>query len=669
MKNINQLFNDFWKSNYRWLIPIVILIVFIFGYLSRGCGGISHSDRQRLDFSEQKTDAIEMWTCSMHPQIKQPKPGKCPICSMDLVPVNKTDSDEQGERELKLSERGIMLAGIQTVPVKKAYVAAEIRMVGKVTTDESRLKIIAARVPGRVDRLYVDFTGIQVKKGDHLVSLYSPQLITAQQELIEARKMSPRTLEAVREKLRLWGLTGRQIREIEKKGKTTNHLTVFSPGSGIVVQKNVSEGQYVKTGTRIYTIADLSVVWVKLDAYESDLSWIRYGQSVEFETEAYPGQKFIGKIAFIDPVLNQQTRTVKVRVNVENSDMRLKPDMFVRATVYSKLSASGKVMDEDLVGKWISPMHPEIVKDGPGSCDICGMPLVPAEKLGYVNEDRITREMPLVIPASAPLLTGTRAVVYISLPGKKGHFEGREVILGPRAGEFYMVKQGLKEGDLVVVNGAFKLDSDLQIQAKPSMMSFEGGLPMGRHHHGPVPKPAQHKQSLREQKHETHQAPDNKDNDIPESFRKSLDAVVVFYFDIQQALSSDDVDRAVRTAGKLLKKLAEVDMNILKGAVHMEWMKQEQEMKASGQKLAKADDIGVARVQFEKLTAAVTRAVKTFGSKEAEIYQFHCPMAFNNKGAFWLQNNPDTRNPYFGKAMLTCKDAMEKLMPVHEKQK
>ena len=227
---------------------------------------------------------------------------------------------------------------VETTPVERKFVEAEVRMVGKVEYDESRVKEIAAWVPGRIDRLYVDFTGILVRKGDHMVYLYSPQLLSAQAELLQAAKAvqetssatelmrhsSVATLEAAREKLRLLGLQKEQIEEIEKTGKTTDHLTIYAPIGGIVIAKYANAGDYVETGTKIYTIADLSQVWVKLDAYESDMMWIRYGQEVEFTTEAYPGEAFKGTISFIDPVLNPTTRTVKVRVNVANQDGRLK---------------------------------------------------------------------------------------------------------------------------------------------------------------------------------------------------------------------------------------------------------------------------------------------------------------------------------------------------------
>lgn len=433
---------------------------------------------------------IAFWYCSMHPNFKRPEPGKCDICHMDLVPAYEDAGEDLGPRQFRTTDSAKALMDIQVSPVERKYVTAKIRMVGKVDYDETRLRNISSRVAGRLDRLYVDYTGTPVRKGDHLVYMYSPEVLTAQEELIQAlaaleslkgsdikiiRETAQATVEAARGKLQLWGLLPEQIKEIEQRGKTSDHITIYAPISGIVIHKDAVEGMYVKTGTRIYTIADFSQVWVKLDAYESDLSWLRFGQEVELTSEADPGEVFQGRISFIDPVLSENTRTVKLRVNVPNPDGKLKPGMFVRAVVRSKVAQGGKVIAPDLAGKWISPMHPEIVKDAPGQCDVCGMDLVRAEDLGLVSDDTTESEMPLVIPVSAALRTGKRAVVYVQLPGTdKPTFEGREIVLGSRAGDYYIVHSGLAEGELVVTQGNFKIDSALQIQAKPSMMSPQG---------------------------------------------------------------------------------------------------------------------------------------------------------------------------------------------------
>ncbi len=458
-----------------------------------------------IDTSVQhEMEQPKFWTCSMHPNIQKQKPGKCPICGMELFPVASATTGKEmlGMRQIVISDAARALMNIQTTPVERRYVTAEVRMVGKVDYDETRLGYITAWISGRLDRLYVDYTGVAVKKGDHLVYIYSPELYSTQDELIQVLKRVRERegqdsifpdvadlVEPVRERLRLWGMTKEQIQEIEKSKKPSDHLTIYSSMSGIVIRKNRQEGDYVNVGDRIYKIADLSQVWIMLDAYESDLVWLRYGQEITFTTEAYPGEEFIGRIAFIEPVLNEKTRTVKVRVNVPNLSGKLKPEMFVHGVVQTQISTGGRVVDPHLVGKWISPMHPEIVKSNPGDCDICGMPLVRAESLGYVSVDSKEESKPLVIPVSAALVTGTRAIVYVELPDTdQPTFEGREIVLGPRAGDYYLVRSGLKEGEIVVTNGNFKIDSAVQIQAKPSMMTPEGGG-SGGHQHGDGGKP------------------------------------------------------------------------------------------------------------------------------------------------------------------------------------
>lgn len=441
----------------------------------------------------------QKWYCSMHPQIIRDQFGRCPLCDMDLIPMPESLAVGGSARELAVSEAAAKLMEIQTSPAERKFVSAEVRMTGKVYYDETRVKHITAWVSGRLDRLYVDFTGTNVSEGDHLVYLYSPGLISAQAELLQAtravenladsgtpylRRSTTANLEAAREKLRLLGLRVEQIDTIERSGKPVTHLTIYSPIGGVVIEKMASEGMYVNTGTHIYTVADLSQVWVKLDAYESDLPWIRYGQPVEFTAEAYPGKVFKGWVSFIAPTLDAKTRTVKVRVNVPNPEGWLKPEMFVRAVLRSQVAQGGKVMDPNMAGKWVCPMHPSVVKAAGGSCDICGMDLVETESLGYVTPAP-AGEPPLVIPASAPLITGKRAVVYVRKPETEiPTYEGREVILGPRAGAYYLVKSGLHEGEEVVTHGSFKIDSALQIQAKPSMMSPEGGAAPAGHQHG-----------------------------------------------------------------------------------------------------------------------------------------------------------------------------------------
>ena len=634
------------KYKTKYIISAIALVCL--GFWLRGFFIKSQSEHNHKPDSVSAEKKASQWTCSMHPQIKKPKPGPCPICNMDLIPLTTDDSNEsQGMRQLSVSKNAAKLMDIEVAAVEKKFVTANLRMVGKVDYDETRLVNITAWIPGRLDRLFVDYTGIPVRKGDHLVSIYSPQLLSAQEELIQAVKAvknikntsmhimqqtTRSTLKAAREKLRLWGLKAQQIADIEKRSAPLDHMTIYAPASGIVIHKNAMEGMYVKQGTKIYTIADLSRVWVKLDAYESDLQWLRYGQTVEFTTIAYPGEIFTGTVSFIDPVLNAKTRTVKVRVNAANADGKLKPDMFVRAQVKTQIAAGAKVMDKALAGKWICPMHPDEIYNEPGKCSLCEMPLVTAESLGYVSDESVNTEKPLVIPVTAALITGTRAIVYVKIPNKtKPTFEGREIVLGPRAGDYYLVHSGLKQGELVVVNGNFKLDAELQIRAKPSMMT---------------PKHSEHKG------HTDNTAPG--ETAINETLKKQLDQMFTPYFAMQKALAADKPDKASTAKMQIKKALTQVDMGLFDKTTHMLWMKNAKSLNKILNTTAK-EDLVLLRENFYQISQIMIKLTKALGPLGASnVYQMHCPMAFDNTGASWLQNSNDLANPYFGETMLKC---------------
>lgn len=595
-----------------------------------------------------------LWTCSMHPQVRQPKPGKCPICFMDLIPVKKHSDAGHDAPGLTLSPRAQKLAEVETVPVERKFVKKAIDMVGMIDYDESRIAHITARMPGRVDILYVNYTGIAVRKGDHMVGYYSPDLYVAQKELLQSAraysKMKPDQqndslldkivshrninekdiLNSVIKRLKLWGLTETNIENILKTGKVVDLVTLYAPISGIVIHKNAIEGKYFKTGDSLFTIADLSRVWIKLEAYESDIPWLHYGQMVKFRTKSYPGEVFEGRISFIDPFLNPMTRTIKLRVDASNPSGKLKPDMFVNAIVYSEVSQEGKAIAPDLIGKWICPMHPDVIKDKLGNCDICGMKLVKAESLGYTPVKNL--EPPLVIPASAPLITGERAVVYVN--DKPGHFYGQEIQLGPRAGDYYIVKSGLKAGQKVVVNGNFKIDSALQIQAKPSMM---GELQPGQ-----------------KEKPVTPQTQTSTKRQVTTMVKEKLSSIYSAYFKIQQSLANDNFVNARNSSGELLSNLKDAHAHGMDADDVKTFHNLKEKIMKAAEGISSAKDITSAREKFSALSISVNDFLDNFGPAGQKVYQFFCPMYFNNKGAYWFQNNPDLVNPYYGDVMLKC---------------
>lgn len=580
------------------------------------------------------------WTCSMHPQIQQPEPGDCPICGMDLIPLENDSGADDGPRVMSMSEASRALAEIQTTAVIQDYPKAEIRLVGKLDYDETREKSLTARFPARIDELFVNFTGIRVKKGEHLAKVYSPELLTAQRELLTSYRADPNSsiTRAARDKLRLWDLLPEQIDAIIESGKAKDHFILKAPIGGVVVAKYVKEGDYIKTGEPLFKIVDLSVLWAYLDAYESDLPWLRFGQEVAFTVEAFPGETFSGQIAFIEPEVNRKTRTIPIRVNVPNEDGKLKPGMFVRGVVESRLAEDGKVYAPEFAGKWISPMHPEVIKDGPGQCDVCGMDLVPAEELGYV--DSADESAPLIVPSSAVLRTGKRAVVYVEKPdAERPTYEGREIVLGPRAGDNFIVIAGLDAGERVVSNGAFKIDSALQIQAKPSMMNPEGGGPAPGHDHGGTP-------NVTNDTYAGHVMTST--IGIPSEQAAQL---LEPYLMMQTALAADDLNAAQAQAKEMMEITGH--SGALPDLLH--------------DMLAAESIDALRKPYFEMLSNAMISAVKASPSSyEEDLYVMNCPMVYGDRGADWLQSSEQLRNPYFGAMMLKCGEVKETISAVEK---
>jgi len=626
------------RNNWK-LVLIVAVAAFLLGLAISGNGDAGTTDAHSKPGHDHAHDTgATIWTCSMHPQIRMNEPGQCPICGMDLIPAADKET-ETGPRELKLSDTARKLAEIETAPIVRKPAIHEVRMVGKVAYDETREKTISAWIGGRIDNMFVDYTGAFVRKGDPLVSLYSPDLYAAQQELLQALKsdrergtaVTRKRLVAARKKLQLLGLSRDQISRVETTGQLSTHVTIRSPLSGIVIHRGVVEGSYVKTGQPMYRVADLSQVWLELDAYESDIQWVREGQDVRFHVEAYPGRTFDGKVVFVDPILNPKTRTIRVRANVPNEAGLLKPDMFAHAVVEARLDERG-----------------EVTADGAGPAD------------------------PLIVPASAPLITGTRAVVYVAVSDQPGVFEGREIVLGPRADGGYVVLEGLKEGDRVVVKGNFKIDSELQIQAKPSMMYAEGGAPMSGHNHGNM-KMGAGKTSEKAPDMDAGQA--KKDHAAGETdvdgtkpvirsgpAREALDAVLTAYFEAADALSLDKADVAAQAGRKIAATLDGLSMNGMDPTLHKAWMPHHGKLQAAARLLAQSGTLDDARKAFKNLSDELVRllgAVDYRGSHA--VYRYHCPMAFDSKGADWLQETEGTANPYFGSKMFKCGSLEERI--------
>lgn len=603
----------------------------------------------------------QVYTCSMHPTVRlEDANAKCPICFMDLIPV-QDDGGEGSELRVTMSESAASMSRIVTAPVGRFFPTAQVRLYGKVTYDENTVARLTAYFPGRIDRLFVNYVGVPVAEGDHVADVYSPELLAAFEELRQAgkadttststselvRSATRDTLDAVREKLRLFGLTREQIASIEDGSFDSDSLTIYAPIGGVVTNLAVREGDYVQTGAPLATIADLSRLWLDMEAYESQLPLLRWGQRVRFIVEAHPGETFEGRISFIEPMVDERTRTAAVRVAVDNADRRLKPGMFASAVVRTRVAEDGAVLGDELAGRWVSPMHPSIVKDVPGQCDVCGMDLVPAESLGVVGDPRSATE-PLVIPRSAVLFTGTRSVVYVEIPNtERPTYEGRPVVIGPRAGDFYIVREGLDRGERVVVNGAFRIDSAMQIAAKPSMMTPGGGGGSGDQHagHGRM---AGGMEAARDRA------------TVPDGFIHALKPVYAAYLDAQVALAADDLGGFLQAVVDVRTALGLVDEANLVGEPLGAWRRAALRLRVDDT----ITTIDAARARFEGMSEGVIALQHRFGHRGSEVwYLAHCPMAFDNKGADWLQRGQTIDNPYFGASMLRCGDIRETFEP------
>jgi Cu(I)/Ag(I) efflux system membrane fusion protein len=520
-----------------------------------------------------------IWTCSMHPQIRMEQQGKCPICGMDLIPLVQTGTSQPLDPDaIHLTKEAFALANVLTTKVSRQKPVREVRLYGKVQADERRFQSQVSQLPGRIEKLFVNFTGEQVSLGQKLAEIYSPDLMTAQQELIETAKTSqlqPELYEASKEKLRQWKLTDNQIESIENSG-IINNFEVLSNTSGTVTSRKVSTGDYVSQGTVLFDIADLSNVWVLFDAYETDLPFINQGEKVRFTLQAVPGTDFSGNIVFIDPLIDPVTRVAKVRVEIANSGGQLKPEMFATGIFFSNLKE-------------------------------------------YQNS--------IVIPKSAVLWTGKRSIVYVKDPdAEEPVFKFREIGLGPMLGDSYVVTDGLAEGEEIVTQGTFSVDAAAQLEGKTSMMNLE----------------------------------DSKAN-ISLDFIIQLGKVYDKYIVLKNAFVGGDISVIKKTAGDVRQSMDETDMNLIPGDAMAQWMKHLPDLKKQIGQISSSDNLEEQREKFSAFNDVFYKVIKTFGLMEKTVYYQFCPMANSNKGAYWLSEVKDIKNPYFGDAMLTCGETKETL--------
>jgi len=588
--------NNKYKHMKKYIIYIGILAM---GLLLGGFlfGGSSKTETEHNHDTALET--IQMWTCSMHPQIMQPEAGDCPICGMELIPATSSAEGLLAD-QFKLTENAMALADIQTSIVGDGKAEnSTIKLSGKIVENEETNAVQVSYFPGRIERLNVNFTGEKVRKGQLLATIYSPELYAAQQELITTlslKQSQPALYKAVRNKLKLWKLSENQINQIETSGKVKENFPVYATVSGTVSEKLVEQGEYIKKGQPLLKIANLNTVWANFDVYENQIDLFKKGQAISITTNANTNAAIKAKVDFIDPVLDTRTRTMKLRVVLNNKDDVFKPGLFVEGKIKGVTSSNEQI---------------------------------------------------LTIPSSAVLWTGERSIVYIKTNPDQPIFEIREITLGNQIGDNYEVLDGLNNGDKIVTNGTFTVDAAAQLQGKKSMMNKKGGKVMTGHegHLG---------MKTTKTKDDTTHSQMNERIKVSKDFQNQLKVVFNDYIKLKDALVKDDSYKVMAESKKLLYNLSEVDMKLLMDKeAHYYWMSLEKEIKTSAILISNTSGIKGQRDHFKHLSLHLIKVLELFGVNQKVFVEF-CPMADNNNGAYWLSKKEKVINPYFGNAMLSC---------------
>ncbi|MFC5190765.1 efflux RND transporter periplasmic adaptor subunit [Algoriphagus aquatilis] len=551
------------------LILVTLVVGGWIGWILKPSSSESHEGHAH----ENESGVLTLWTCSMHPQIKLGEPGDCPICGMDLIPASQASSGSDNPMVFEMTPEAVALAQIHTTKIGGSNGSGELFLTGKIQADERENAAITAKFPGRIEKLFVTFTGEQVKAGQRLATIYSPELLTAQRELLEAVKSKgnfPQLYIAAKEKLKLWKLTETQITEIEQSGTIREKFDILADQSGVVTQRNIAVGDYVSTGSVLFNVVNLNKLWVLLDAYESDLPLLSTGNEISFTVAGMPEENFKARISFIDPLLNANTRAASVRAEVTNSGGKLKPEMFVTAKIQTakKPSSAG-----------------------------------------------------VTVPRTSVLWSGKRSVVYVKVPNSEiPGFEMREVTLGNRMGDNYLIESGLQAGEEIVTNGVFAIDAAAQLSGQYSMMK----------------------------------RPQTKSLEVSEEFRNQITGVADAYFQVKNGLVKDKLDESQKALVAIDQSLSKVNMGLVKDQAHDKWMEMLKGMKDARVKMASAKDIEEARKHFSMLSFHLLEMTETFGINKDVVYKDYCPMAFGDQGAYWLSEKKDITNPYFGASMLAC---------------
>ena len=621
-------------------VAAAALILFLIGVAQRtGWVTVNGFGGQEQSGGEVASSQPKRYICPMMCTPPSTEPGRCPVCAMELVEATSSGGGDGKSVTIEAAAR--RLVGIQTAMSKMGHVTRTIRTIGSIDFDESRLSTISAYIDGRLEEMYADYVGVRVSEGDDLALIYSPQLYSAQTEFITSLDggsvgrfdIGQSDLGAMaQENLSELGMTTEQIEELRKTRKPQSRIRIKSPQSGTVIEKTAVEGDYVKTGQKLYRIADLTSVWLMLDLFPDDASAVRFGQEVEAEIQSMQGEVFTGRVAFIDPTVNPKTRTVQVRVEVMNFDGKLRPGDYATARITVPAIPADLVYDPALAGKYISPMHPQVIREEPGPCPLCGMDLVPTSQLGFSPEP-LPEQRVVTVPRDSVLMAGDNGVIYVET--EPGRFEIRRVSVGPMTQKEAVIIEGLAPGETIATGGNFLIDSQMQLAGNPSLMD-----PSRAPSFAPGPL----------------ELPENDPVVLAGDAGAQFDRAYQAYFDIQTAMAADTTPPPV-ALNTLLDGLARLEMF---GDVPDEAQKQFGRARRAAVRMD--GPLDPARAAFRAVSHAMLRAaVVARGPKTSEaLTQYYCPMVPGN-GGDWMQPGGDLANPYWGAEMLTCGEVVRDL--------
>ncbi len=607
--------NIFSRIRLSLIALLILAVVFIIPSTRQALLGF-------LNLTHEQAEEGVFYTCPMHPDIRLPQPGECPICGMTLV--KKTAGEDEQSGRITVTAQQVQLAGVTVEPLKRREMVKEIDTYGKIDYDETKLGIVSAWVGGRIDKLYVNFTGVTVNKDHPLASVYSPELISTEKEYLLAvnnlRKVEKSSMSAAikdardlvnssRQRLLWWGLGEKQIERIKKSGQVEDHITIFAPIGGTVIKKHAYEGMYVKEGTELFHIADLSRVWLYADIYEDEIPFLyqeREGDyfecpmhpevqhdspgschkcgmdlmrtnksiKVEITTRAFPGEIFEGSISFTDPFLNPETRTVRVRVNINNPGLRLKPDMFARAQIHLPL------------GEILAVPENAVIHSG-------------KRKIVLVEEEEGKFR-----PQPAKL-----GRLWLN-DAEKEHAEIEKLSFKRQSSRFHEILDGLEEGERVVTSGNFLIGSESQLQGALAKMIEET-----------------------EKSDKASEDADEVSYDFTRE--KSIEQILNAYYGIQTALAADKTEGIPGFAGIIIEKAASKSIKDAAGPLSQE----------------PNNNIKKTRGDFEELSdVLIAYLSKNRAGQKKLPNRFYCPM----KNAEWLQAADQKANPYYGSMMLKC---------------